>query len=284
MATSSIHVCRRLIGAAAAVSVIAITASCGSGQRDDSAEPPPRPAESQPTSSQGEQVDSSRDSDYALWSSFAELAEGGEESETYPTLTELATRADAAVVGTVKSIRMGRMVASGGSVPGLPFAEFLIEPSSELGSGVETQADGTILLEVPFMPTSPELEAAVNAAIDRDAASSASTDDELAAATDDEQIQAAYDKYYSDAVQQTVARMDATRPSAESLFLLRKQPTQIKDLPQGAYRLVNGSALIVDSAGKAVLPLRLEPLEDPIGRAIVDQPFETIVRDVESVR
>lgn len=283
MATSFIGTSRRLLAAGAALIVVATTASCGSGQRSDSAEPAARAPETPLGSLENEQA-GSKESEYALWSSFAQLAEGAEESESYSTLSEMATRADATVVGTVKSIRLGRIVASGGSVPALPFAEFLIEPSSTLGSDVERQEDGTILLEVPFMPTSPELEAAVRAAIDSDAVGRASTDDELAAATNDEQIQAAYDKYYSEAIEQTISRMDSTRPSAESLFLLRKQPSQIKDLPPGAYRLVNGSALIVNSAGKAVLPLRLEPSDDPIGREIVDQPFETIVRDVESAR
>ena len=283
MATSIVGTSRRLLAAGTALIVVAATASCGSGQRNGSAEPAAKAPETPLGSLENERTDS-KESDYALWSSFAELAEGAEESESYSTLSEMATRADATVVGTVKSIRLGRIVASGGTVPALPFAEFLIEPSSTLGSDVERQQDGTILLEVPFMPTSPELEAAVRAAIDSDAVGRASTDDELAAATDDEKIQAAYDKYYSEAIEQTISRMDSTRPSAESLFLLRKQPSQIKDLPPGAYRLVNGSALIVDSAGKAVLPLRLEPSDDPIGREIVDQPFETIVRDVESAR
>lgn len=282
MATSFLCTSRPLLVAGTALIVVATTASCGSGQNSDSAEPAARAPETSLGSLENEQ--DSKESDYALWSSFAQLAEGAEESESYSTLREMATRADATVVGTVKSIRLGRIVASGGTVPALPFAEFLIEPSSTLGSDAERQEDGTILLEVPFMPTSPELEAAVRAAIDSDAVGRASTDDELAAATNDEQIQAAYDKYYSEAIEQTISRMNSTRPSAESLFLLRKQPSQIKDLPPGAYRLVNGSALIVDSAGKAVLPLRLEPSEDPIGREIVDQPFETIVRDVESVR
>lgn len=282
MATSFLSTSRPLLVAGTALIVVATTASCGSGQNSDSAEPAAREPETSLSSPESEQ--DSKESDYALWSSFAQLAEGAEESESYPTLSEMATRADATVVGTVKSIRLGRIVASGGTVPALPFAEFLIEPSSTLGSDAERQEDGTILLEVPFMPTSPELEAAVRAAIDTDAVGRASTDDELAAATNDEQIQAAYDKYYSEAIEQTISRMNSTRPSAESLFLLRKQPSQIKDLPPGAYRLVNGSGLIVDSAGKAVLPLRLEPSEDPIGREIVDQPFETIVRDVESVR
>lgn len=282
MATSFLSTSRPLLVAGTALIVVATTASCGSGQNSDSAEPAAREPETSLSSPESEQ--DSKESDYALWSSFAQLAEGAEESESYSTLREMATRADATVVGTVKSIRLGRIVASGGTVPALPFAEFLIEPSSTLGSDAERQEDGTILLEVPFMPTSPELEAAVRAAIDSDAVGRASTDDELAAATNDEQIQAAYDKYYSEAIEQTISRMNSTRPSAESLFLLRKQPSQIKDLPPGAYRLVNGSALIVDSAGKAVLPLRLEPSEDPIGREIVDQPFETIVRDVESVR
>ena len=282
MATSFLCTSRRLLVAGTALIVVATTASCGSGQNSDSAEPAAR--EPEPSLGSPESEQDSKESDYALWSSFAQLAEGAEESESYSTLSEMATRADATVVGTVKSIRLGRIVASGGTVPALPFAEFLIEPSSTLGSDAERQEDGTILLEVPFMPTSPELEAAVRAAIDSDAVGRASTDDELAAATNDEQIQAAYDKYYSEAIEQTISRMNSTRPSAESLFLLRKQPSQIKDLPPGAYRLVNGSALIVDSAGKAVLPLRLEPSEDPIGREIVDQPFETIVRDVESVR
>jgi hypothetical protein len=282
MATSFLSTSRPLLVAGTALIVVATTASCGSGQNSDSGEPAAREPETSLSSPESEQ--DSKESDYALWSSFAQLAEGAEESESYPTLSEMATRADATVVGTVKSIRLGRIVASGGTVPALPFAEFLIEPSSTLGSDAERQEDGTILLEVPFMPTSPELEAAVRAAIDSDAVGRASTDDELAAATNDEQIQAAYDKYYSEAIEQTISRMNSTRPSAESLFLLRKQPSQIKDLPPGAYRLVNGSALIVDSAGKAVLPLRLEPSEDPIGREIVDQPFETIVRDVESVR
>lgn len=282
MATSFLCTSRPLLVAGTALIVVATTASCGSGQNSDSAEPAARAPETSLGSLENEQ--DSKESDYALWSSFAQLAEGAEESESYSTLREMATRADATVVGTVKSIRLGRIVASGGTVPALPFAEFLIEPSSTLGSDAERQEDGTILLEVPFMPTSPELEAAVRAAIDSDAVGRASTDDELAAATNDEQIQAAYDKYYSEAIEQTISRMNSTRPSAESLFLLRKQPSQIKDLPPGAYRLVNGSGLIVDSAGKAVLPLRLEPSEDPIGREIVDQPFETIVRDVESVR
>jgi hypothetical protein len=282
MATSFFGTRRPLLVAGTALIVVATTASCGSGQDSDSAEPAARAPETSLGSLENEQ--DSKESDYALWSSFAQLAEGAEESESYSTLSEMATRADATVVGTVKSIRLGRIVASGGTVPALPFAEFLIEPSSTLGSDAERQEDGTILLEVPFMPTSPELEAAVRAAIDSDAVGRASTDDELAAATNDEQIQAAYDKYYSQAIDQTISRMNSTRPSAESLFLLRKQPSQIKDLPPGAYRLVNGSALIVDSAGKAVLPLRLEPTDDPIGREIVDQPFETIVRDVESVR
>ncbi len=282
MATSFFGTRRPLLVAGTALIVVATTASCGSGQNSDSAEPAAR--EPEPSLGSPESEQDSKESDYALWSSFAQLAEGAEESESYSTLSEMATRADATVVGTVKSIRLGRIVASGGTVPALPFAEFLIEPSSTLGSDAERQEDGTILLEVPFMPTSPELEAAVRAAIDSDAVGRASTDDELAAATNDEQIQAAYDKYYSEAIEQTISRMNSTRPSAESLFLLRKQPSQIKDLPPGAYRLVNGSALIVDSAGKAVLPLRLEPTDDPIGREIVDQPFETIVRDVESVR
>jgi hypothetical protein len=282
MATSFFGTRRPLLVAGTALIVVATTASCGSGQDSDSAEPAARAPETSLGSLENEQ--DSKESDYALWSSFAQLAEGAEESESYSTLSEMATRADATVVGTVKSIRLGRIVASGGTVPALPFAEFLIEPSSTLGSDAERQEDGTILLEVPFMPTSPELEAAVRAAIDSDAVGRASTDDELAAATNDEQIQAAYDKYYSQAIDQTISRMNSTRPSAESLFLLRKQPSQIKDLPPGAYRLVNGSALIVDSAGKAVLPLRVEPTDDPIGREIVDQPFETIVRDVESVR
>lgn len=283
MATSFFGTPRPLLVAGTALIVVATTTSCGSGQNSDSAEPAARAPETLLGSSLENEQDS-KESDYALWSSFAQLAEGAEESESYSTLSEMATRADATVVGTVKSIRLGRIVASGGTVPALPFAEFLIEPSSTLGSDAERQEDGTILLEVPFMPTSPELEAAVRAAIDSDAVGRASTDDELAAATNDEQIQAAYDKYYSEAIEQTISRMNSTRPSAESLFLLRKQPSQIKDLPPGAYRLVNGSALIVDSAGKAVLPLRLEPTDDPIGREIVDQPFETIVRDVESVR
>lgn len=282
MATSFFGTRRPLLVAGTALIVVATTASCGSGQDSDSAEPAARAPETSLGSLENEQ--DSKESDYALWSSFAQLAEGAEESESYSTLSEMATRADATVVGTVESIRLGRIVASGGTVPALPFAEFLIEPSSTLGSDAERQEDGTILLEVPFMPTSPELEAAVRAAIDSDAVGRASTDDELAAATNDEQIQAAYDKYYSQAIDQTISRMNSTRPSAESLFLLRKQPSQIKDLPPGAYRLVNGSALIVDSAGKAVLPLRLEPTDDPIGCEIVDQPFETIVRDVESVR
>jgi len=172
---------------------------------------------------------------------------GAFESEYYSSVSEAAVAADAVIVGHVAGVARGRTVVTGGSVPDLPFAEMTV---------VEVDTGLRYVVEFPFAPTSPELEAAVEAAIDREAVDKATTDDELAAAIDREAIDKAYSQHYDTAIDYTIDQMHARVPMGRGVFFLRAQPDDIPNVRPEAFRLINGSGLLIEFADGMTVPLR----------------------------
>jgi hypothetical protein len=226
----------------------------------------------------------SADHNVEVWSQLADLLANADEAEGFTSLAEMVRRADAVVIGRVTEVREGRVVRTGVGVPALPFAEFVVEPTEMLGPGPETQDDGSILVEVPFEPRSPELDAAIDAAIDDKALDPEAADAAYAAAVDDQAIAKAFADYYDGAIDFTIGEMNANPPSALSLFALRRQSLDIEHLPAGAYRLVNGSGVIANVDEVATLPLRLDPREDLLADEVLDRAFDEVVAAARAAR
>lgn len=228
--------------------------------------------------------DESRAGDVAVWQDLAPLLVNADEAEGFSSLEDMVGRADAVVVGQVTAIRKGRIVQTGPGVPALPFAEFRVDTIEVLGAEPGRQDDGSILIEVPFEPRSPELDAAIDAAIDDESLQPGASDEAYAAATDDEAIAKAYAELYVGAIDRTIEEMDANPPDALALFALRRQPPDIVDLPPSAYRLVNGSGVIAAVNGQATLPLRLEPREDLLADDVLGWSFDDVVAAARAAR
>lgn len=225
----------------------------------------------------------------ALWEDrYASMLAAASEAEYYESVTEMAGEADAVVYGRVVDVEQGRVIWRDEGVV-LAFAKLTIEVAEDL-VGTLSPDQKLVTVEVPFHPTSPELEAAIEAAIDREAAEHASTDEELAATTDDEAIAEAYRQHSEGALRYTVESIKVEGANAPSVFFLRLQPP-LEELPEearpqpGTFRFVNGSGLIANVDGTAHLPMRIHSPDDPIVTEVQDWTFDDVLdagRDVRS--
>ncbi len=216
-----------------------------------------------------------------LWvDQFAGPLEAASEVEHYASLQDMARHADAVLVGRVSKIELGRVIPRGDGVPPVPFANFSIMVEDDL-SGTLNGAK-LLTVEIPFHATSPDLEAAIDAAIDDDIAREASTDRELAEATDDEAIAQAFRDHMDGALEFTIESMRVEDADARSIFFLR-EVGELSGLPEefrpdaGTFRFVNGSGLISQVDGRAVVPMRVYGSEDPIAVEVHEADFEVVL-------
>lgn len=184
-----------------------------------------------------------------LWFRYGEGLANSDEAEYAASLAELAAMSDLVVIGRIHNVTQGRLVDLVPDSPSarLQFVNYELDVSRASGAKRDS-----VSFELPINVTSEALEAAVQQAIaphDRDG-DGAFSDAELSASYDADAVKRAYDEYWGEAVELSVADALQRAPENETIFLLRAVDSG------GEFRPVNGDSVIVSDSGAARSPWR----------------------------
>jgi hypothetical protein len=206
-----------------------------------------------------------------LWQSYSSALSAAEEAEPAQTVKDLVGSADLIVLGTIVDVSVGRMIEVAPNAPSsrLQFANF--EVSVVKSSGTSE----ALSFELPVFVNSPELEAAVRAAVDPEDSNGDGVidDDEAARGYDADAVAKAYAEHWDQAVAYTIESAKQRVPAVDTLLFLRNVPTE------GSYRPVNGDSIIINNAGKAEVPMRAEE-SSPIAVEVAGASFAGLVETV----
>ncbi|MGE0308502.1 MAG: hypothetical protein AB7Q27_22410 [Acidimicrobiia bacterium] len=206
-----------------------------------------------------------------LWQSYSSALSAAEEAEPAQSVKDLIGSADLVVLGTIVNVSVGRMIEVAPNAPSsrLQFANFDVSVTKSSG------AAETLSFELPVFVNSPELEAAVRAAVDPEDSNGDGVidDDEAARGYDAEAVGKAYAEFWDQAVSYTIESAKQRVPAVDTLLFLREVPTE------GTYRPVNGDSIIINNAGTAEIPMRAEE-SSPIAVELAGASFDALIETV----